>query len=380
MTLWRVRSTPLLALATLVAVPLAAQDFRAAFDKYVHDDSVVGGAYVVVDHGRITEWHGVGMADRERHESIDSNTIFHWASITKTFTAVAMMQLRDRHRLSLDDHIIDYCPELLAVHADSGSVRDVTLRQLLSHSAGFQNPTWTYKQGLSWEPFEPTHWEQLVAMMPYQQVAFRPGARYSYSNPGFIYLGRVIESLSGDPYALYIVKNIFMPLGMTHSYMNVTPYYLEAHRSNNYTVTNGVVTANGRDFDTGITTANSGLNAPLGDMARYVGFLTSAVPTVLARATLDEMWRPVVRIEPGSWPETPAAGSSMGLSFFIFPRGNVTFVGHTGEQAGYRSFLFINPANGKAIVGSLNTTHAENSGATAAGYDALREKAFDYLR
>jgi CubicO group peptidase (beta-lactamase class C family) len=70
----------------------------------------------------------------------------------------------------------------------------------------------------------------------------------------------------------------------------------------------------------------------------------------------------------------------MGLSFFIFPRGNVTFVGHTGEQAGYRSFLFINPANGKAIVGSLNTTHAENSGATAAGYDALREKAFDYLR
>ncbi|HTD59439.1 MAG TPA: serine hydrolase domain-containing protein, partial [Gemmatimonadaceae bacterium] len=74
---------------------MAAQDFRTAFDKYVHDDSVVGGAYVVVDHGRITEWHGVGLADRERHEPIDSNTIFHWASITKTFTAVAMMQLRD---------------------------------------------------------------------------------------------------------------------------------------------------------------------------------------------------------------------------------------------------------------------------------------------
>jgi CubicO group peptidase (beta-lactamase class C family) len=142
-------------------------------------------------------------------------------------------------------------------------------------------------------------------------------------------------------------------------------------------VTNGVVTANGRDFDTGITTANSGLNAPLGDMARYVGFLTSAAPSILTRATLDEMWRPVAKIEPGSWPETPAAGSSMGLSFFTFPRGNVTFVGHTGEQAGYRSFLFINPTNGKAIVGSLNTTHAENSGATAAGYDALREKAFE---
>jgi CubicO group peptidase (beta-lactamase class C family) len=347
----------------------------------VHDDSVVGAASVVVDHGRIIEWHGVGMADRERHEPIDSNTIFHWASITKTFTAVAIMQLRDRHALSLDDHIVEYCPELLVGHADSGSVRDVTLRHLLSHTAGFQNPTWPYKQGLPWEPFEPTKWEQLVAMMPYQQLAFRPGERYSYSNPGFIYLGRVIEKVTDDPYAVYIQKNILTPLGMTRSYMNVTPYHLAAHRSNNYTVdTNSKVMANGRDFDTGITTANSGLNAPLGDMARYVSFLTSTVPTILSRATLDEMWRPVAKIEPGSWPETPAEGSSMGLSFFIFPRHGVTFIGHTGEQAGYRSFLFVNPTNGKAIVGSLNTTHAENSGASAAGYDALREKAFDYLR
>ena len=366
----------LLAFLILIPSALPAQDFRAAFDRYVHDDSVVGGAYAVVDHGRIIEWHGVGMADRDAKEPIDSSTIFHWASITKTFTAVAIMQLRERHRLSLDDHIVEWCPELLAIHADAGSVRDVTLRELLSHTAGFQNPTWPYKQGVPWEPFEPTKWEQLVAMMPYQQLAFRPGARYSYSNPGFIYLGRVIESITDDPYTDYITKNIFMPLGMTHSYMNVTPYYLEPHRSNNYTVTNGKVIANGRDFDTGITTANSGLNAPLGDMALYVGFLTSAT----ARPMMEDMWKPVAKIEPGSWPETPAPGSSMGLSFFIFPRGNVTFVGHTGEQAGYRSFLFINPTNGKAIVGSLNTTHAENSGATAVGYDALREKAFEALR
>src|SRR5579862_1999726 len=134
-------------LALVIPSVLAAQDFKAAFDRYVHDDSVVGGAYVVVDHGRIIEWHGVGMADRDRHDSVDSNTIFHWASITKTLTAVAIMQLRDRHRLALDDHIVDWCPELLAVHADSGSVRDVTLRHLLSHTAGFQNPTWPYKQG-----------------------------------------------------------------------------------------------------------------------------------------------------------------------------------------------------------------------------------------
>ena len=94
----------------------------------------------------------------------------------------------------------------------------ITLRMLMSHSAGFQDPTWPYKQGKPWEPFEPTTWNQLVAMMPYQEIAFAPGSRYSYSNPGFIYLARVIEQLSGDPWEVYVQKNIFNPLGMTHSY------------------------------------------------------------------------------------------------------------------------------------------------------------------
>ena len=104
----------------------------------------------------------------------------------------------------------------------------ITLRMLMSHSAGFQDPTWPYKQGKAWEPFEPTTWNQLVAMMPYQEVSFPPGSRYSYSNPGFIYLARVIEQISGDPWEVYVQKNIFNPLGMTRSYFASTPYYLAA--------------------------------------------------------------------------------------------------------------------------------------------------------
>lgn len=163
-------------------------------------------------------------------------TIYHFGSITKTLTAIAVMQLRDRGRLTLEDRVTSYIPELRRVHNAFGSMDDITIRMLLSHTAGFQNPTWPYKKGKPWEPFEPTTWEQLVAMMPYQEVSFKPGSRFSYSNPAFIYLGRIIEALTGDPWETYIQKNIFAPLNLTRSYFGNTPYYLAADRSHNYSL------------------------------------------------------------------------------------------------------------------------------------------------
>jgi CubicO group peptidase (beta-lactamase class C family) len=93
----------------------------------------------------------------------------------------------------------------------------------LEHTAGFQAPSWTYGNDQPWEPFEPTEWTQLVAMMPYQQLAFPPGEKFSYSNPAYVYLGRIIEQLSGDPWGGYVYKNIFVPLGLQHSYFRGTP-------------------------------------------------------------------------------------------------------------------------------------------------------------
>src|SRR5215813_12332610 len=302
-----------------------AQEFQVAFDKYVQDDSIVGAAYLLVKEGQAREWHSVGMADREGNQPVDQNTIFHWGSITKTLTAVAVMQLRDQHKISLDDSITKYVPELNRIHSDYGPVSQVTLKQLLSHSAGFQGPTWPYREeDKPWQPFEPTEWAQLVAMMPYQELGFKPGSKFSYSNPAFIYLARVIEKVSGLPYETYIQGNILSPLGMTHTYFNLTPTSLAKDRSNNYSVfvdTSGkeTIKANGREFDTGITTPNGGLNAPLGDLVRWVTFLTSrnsptATP-ILSHATLDEMWRPVVAMNTST--DRP---ESMGLSFFLAPR------------------------------------------------------------
>ena len=359
--------------------------FVRVFDAYAAGDSVVGASVLLVTNGRVAAHHEYGFADRALGQRVDTATIYHWASITKTLTAIAILQLRDRGRLSLDDHVTKWIPELRQVHDSFGAVDDITIRMLLSHSAGFQGPTWPWTRGQLWEPFEPTRWEQLVAMMPYEEILFPPGSRYSYSNPGFIYLARIIEQITGDPWETYVQKNILTPLGLTRSYFGITPYHLAASRSNNYTVTKDSagrvnVIANGRDFDPGITIPNGGWNAPLGDLARYLAFLGGPAhgDTILARASLEEMWRArYLAVEPVAGEVTPA--DSMGLSFFILWRGGTRFVGHTGHQAGFRSFFYINPATGSGVVAAFNTTNDADNERSEAGFRAVRDSALALL-
>ena len=374
------------ALLALLATPAAHgqrpgwQPFTRAFDAYAAGDSVVGASVLVLRDGRVLAHHEYGFADRALGRRVDERTIFHWGSITKTLTAVAVMQLRDRKRLSLDDRVTRYIPELRQVHDPFGSMDDVTIRMLLSHSAGFQNPTWPYKAGKPWEPFEPTRWEQLVGMMPYQELAFAPGTRYSYSNPGFIYLARILEQLTGDPYEGYVYKNLWAPLGITHSYFGATPYHLADQRSNNYDVVGDsaghrAVVANGRDFDPGITIPNGGWNAPLGDVAQWVGFLSGATgsDTVLAPATLQEMWRPLFATD------SEAPGDSVGLSFFVLWRGGVRFIGHTGHQAGFRSFFYLNPKTSAAVIAVFNTTNDARDAESAQGFKRIIDAALELI-
>jgi len=381
--------------ATLMAqsTPPAWTGFTRLFDSSVDHDRIVGASVLLVQDGRVVAHHEHGLADREKAKEINEHTIFHYGSITKTLTAIAIMQLRDRRKLSLDDQVTRYIPELRLVHDPYGSIDNVTIRMLLSHSAGFQNATWPYKQGKPWEPFEPTTWNQLVAMMPYQEVLFQPGSRFSYSNPGFIYLARIIEQLSGDSWETYVQKNIFAPLGLTHSYFGFTPYYLEADRSHNYTRARDAsgketVADNGADFDPGITIPNGGWNAPLGDLAIYLAFLTNAThgdaatqqryDTVLKRSSLEEMWRPLYPVPPAR--NAPAGQTeSMGLSFFVVPRGRATLIGHTGSQAGFLAFMYLNPTNGRAVVAAFNTSSDLPPDNETSAVDTIREAALKMI-
>jgi len=321
---------------------------------------IVGGSLYLTHGGRTVRRLHHGMADLARERPVDGGTIYHWASITKTLTAVALLQLRDRGLLSLDDPVVEHLPELEGVHDPFGSVSAVTLRHLLSHSAGFRSPTWPWAGGEDWHPHEPTRWEQLVAMIPYTRIHFEPGSRFQYSNPGIVFLGRIVEKLTGEDVEVYLEKNVLRPLEMRGSYFDHTPRHLLHRRSDNYVVEDGEPRALGRDFDTGITVSNGGLNAPVPDLVRWMRFLLGHGPGaegwpdapdgVLARSSLEEMWEPVVPVS-----EEEGREEWMGLGFFLPERDGRRYVGHTGSQRAYRSFFYLDPETGVGVVGAFNT-------------------------
>lgn len=379
----------LLALAVLgIAVPpgLAGQlppgaaeaweRVAAGWRETAQEQGVVGATLALVHGGRLAALESHGLADVAARRPVDEGTVYHWASITKTFTAVAILQLRDRGLLSLDDPVVRWVPELRLVHNPFGPMEEVTLRHLLSHSAGFRAGTWPWSAGEAWEPYEPTEWSQLVAMMPYTRILFPPGSRYAYSNPGIIFLGRVVEAVTGDVFEAYVEKNVFRPLGMRSAYFDATPWHLLDRRSNHYFVRGGAPEPGGLDFNTGITVSNGGLNASVPDLARWLAFLMGSPPEgvdgerILARSSLQEMWRPVVAVG-----ESGIGAESMGLSFFLYEHGGRRLVGHTGTQRAFYSFFILDPEARTGVVAVYNTV-GEDGGPprTDALRVALRER------
>lgn len=359
----------LLLVASFLAAPAAsaqASSLCPFFNNVLAQHGVIGGAVAVVQQDA-PQTCFYGHARQGTQQSIDDATSYNWASITKTMTAIAILQLRDRSRLSLDDPAVRYIPELRQVHDAFGPIDAVTIRTLLTHSAGFRNPTWPWdcddSANCDWQPFEPTRWSQILAMMPYTHVAFAPGSRWSYSNLGYVFLGQIIERLSGDDFEVYITKNILMPLGMTRSYFDVSPYFLESHVSASYLRAGDKLTEQPFNFDTGITTSNSGLKAPVTDMAKYARFLLGdpgnpLYEIVLKRSSLEEAWKGVLPVADPGQPATPytTGAPHMGLGFFTTTIDGHRYVYHDGDQGGFSSELILDPERHAAAILVVNTT------------------------
>lgn len=339
------------------------QEFKTFYEQKLKQHGIVGSSFMLIHDNQIVAQHFYGLAHAEQQRTVDENTIYHWASITKTFTGIAIMQLRERGLLKLDDPIVKYVPELKAVHNPFGSMEGITIRHLLSHSAGFRAGTWPWGGDKEWQPHEPQHWSQLVAMLPYTEILFKPGSKFSYSNPGIVYLGRVIETLTKDDFEVYIDKNIFKPLEMHRSYFDTTPYHLLKHRSHSYYLKDGQRSPARFDVDTGITVSNGGLNSPLPDMVKYLNFLLGdpkkqeVYDQVLKRASLEEMWQPQVAVTSDAivTPEGKQRKDALGLTYFIEDNFGQHFIGHSGSQNGFLSHFYLRPDNRTAYIVAFNT-------------------------
>jgi CubicO group peptidase (beta-lactamase class C family) len=376
----------ILAVGAIAQLPAkTAGELKSFYEAALQQHGIVGSSLVLLDHGQVVFRDMHGYRNLETKQPIDENTTFHWASISKTFTGVAIMQLRDRGLLSLDDPIVKYVPEIAKAHDSYGPISTITIRQAMSHSAGFRDPTWPWRDQ-PWQPFEPTEWSQLVAMMPYTSVDFPPGSKFSYSNLAVVFLGEIIERLSGDAYAVYMEKNVLRPLGMEHAYYDRSPNSLLRYRSHSYQLEKGKLSELEFNFDTGITRSNGGLNAPIPDMIKYLNFLAgdparqSEYDAILKRASLEEMWKPLLPVPANEdFPSRTGAHDSVASSFFVHEDHGLRLVGHMGWQNGFIGHIYLDPVQKKAYIVNYNTEALDSQQNTRKLNEQLRDWLIDHF-
>jgi CubicO group peptidase (beta-lactamase class C family) len=198
-------------LALAFAAAAAAQDMAAKADEYLNahvKQSRFSGSVLIAKGGKIILSKGYGMANYEHDAPNAPQTKFRLASITKQFTATAIMQLQEKGLLSVDDPLTKYFP-------DYKTAQGVTIHHLLSHTSGIFNytndPQFRQNMRVTLTP------EKLFDTFKEKPLDFQPGDRFNYSNSGYALLGMIIEKVSGKSYEDYLKENIFGPLGMSNS-------------------------------------------------------------------------------------------------------------------------------------------------------------------
>jgi CubicO group peptidase (beta-lactamase class C family) len=228
----------------------------------------------VARNGGLLWKEAVGIADEDADVVATPDTQYRVGSITKTFTAVAIMQLRDARELGLDDRLGDHVPE--AAHPGP------TIRRMLSHHSGLQREP----VGDLWETMQaPTVNDLLSGLVEAEQV-LQPGTRFHYSNLAFALLGEVVARRSGQPYVEYVQARILDPLGLSR-----TTWAPSGARAQGYFVEPYSDTLKPERDDIELLGAASAgqLWSTTADLCRWGAFLADPVPDVLAPATVEEM-------------------------------------------------------------------------------------------
>jgi CubicO group peptidase (beta-lactamase class C family) len=336
-------------------------------DRLVRDfaerTKVPGLAYGIVVDGRLAHVGTAGYRELSSRSPVDTSTVFRIASMTKSFTALAILQLRDEGRLALDDPAERYVPELAGLKYPTTDSPKITIRDLLSHSGGFpeDNPWGDRQLAISDD-------EMSRLMRGGIPFSTSPGTTYEYSNYGFAILGRIVANVSGVPYPRYITERVLKPLGM-----NVTT--LEVASVPRERLAHGYRWQDDRwleeeQLPDGAFGAMGGMLTSISDLGRWVGFMLDAWPPrdaaergPVRRASVREMQQ-VVRYSGAFAVRDTAAGtvllSAGGYGYGLGVRQTCLFgssVSHTGGLPGFGSIMRWLPEYGVGIVALGNVTY-----------------------
>jgi CubicO group peptidase (beta-lactamase class C family) len=318
----------------------------------------VGLAVGLVRDGRLEFFHGHGVADIASSTPITEDTVFRIGSLTKTFTAIAVMQLWEEGLVDLDAPACDYLRAFRLVPAGPG-FRPATLRHLLTHTAGVPevlrvsdllHPDWG---AFGSRPAIPSVkvGDPLLSLADYYRdglpIVVEPGSATAYSNHGFATLGQIVEDVSGASLDGYLREHIFEPLGMTDTDL-IRTGRVESRLATGYDLgPSGAQPVIDREW---VGLGGGGVYASSRDMARYVAALVGGGAnehgSILRPATLATMFEAHYRPDP----RLPG----MGLAFFRSESGGHRLVGHDGILPGFTSSLLVAPDDGIGLIAFTN--------------------------
>ncbi|NJP06026.1 MAG: beta-lactamase family protein [Chloroflexaceae bacterium] len=264
------------------SIPNVAGQAGKLIDKHMIDltnAQLFSGVLLVVDHGQVIVHKGYGLADSEQGSANTPQTRFRLASLTKAFTAMAILILQHQDKLNVQDPICTYLPDCPA------EWQAITIRHLLTHTSGIPN----YTDFIEFETTEmlTTTTTELLSRFRDLPLAFAPGEMYSYDNSGYVLLGLIIERVSGQSYADFLQSAIFTPLGMTSTGYDQNVGAIQPGQAMGYTS----IGVKAPFIDTSTLFAAGGLYSTAEDMLRWHQALKSE--QLIPQALMQEMFTPL---------------------------------------------------------------------------------------
>jgi len=311
--------------AIFFAVPIAeAQnpETTAAVTDYVKAEMerqhIPGLSLLVVRNGKIVRAEGFGLANVELQVPAKPETVFQSGSVGKQFTATAIMMLVEEGKMGLDDPLTKYFADAPA------SWKDVTVRELLSHTAGFGDYPKDFNFRKDWTEDEEL---KLIESIP---LAYPPGTKWEYSNFGYVTLGILIHRVTGMFYGDFLQQRIFQPLGMQSTRI-ISEADIVPNRAAGYRLVKGELKNQEWVAPVVNTTADGSLYFTILDLAKWDAALYTE--KLLKRSSLDLMWTPV-KLKNGQ-----ANKGNYGFGWFIDQRNGHRCIHHDGAWQGFQTAI-----------------------------------------
>ena len=354
------------------AFPAVDQIFR----DYATAHRIPGMVWGLVIDGRLAHVGSAGVQDLASNTPVTADTVFRIASMTKSFTALAVLKLRDEGKLSLDDRVSKWIPEFAAMELPTKDSAPLRIRQLLSHSSGFPEDNPWGDQQLAASDADLTRW--LKQGIPFSTP---PGTRYEYSNYAFGLLGRIVTKAAGIPYERYVRAEILAKLHMGASTLEFSEVPA-ARRATGYRLKPDGSYGEELPLPQGAFGSMGGLLTSANDLGRYVAFHLSAWPArddadsgPVRRSSVREMghlWTPsnlTVRRTDGK-----LVASETGYGYGLRITTDCRFeqiVSHGGGLPGFGSYMSWLPDYGVGFFAMATLTYAGPSEPISAAWDAL---------